>query len=1436
MTILELALAAYNIGGTTASIIGAIDDALRRAKNITAEDLFKKSLADTVKQSAQRLAHFTASGNPETVEVDGEMLDNKIASLKDTDLITLTSLEENERLTNITTLFSECIILPGHQLTAEDFEATIRPILAETIAEFYNRLPFNQGAFNQIILELIQNSSTNQAESNSLFETFLREFEKAKLGLQSLIIEHTQAIKNNTNEIKKTTQATHDTILGLETKLTDLSNRYSNVLSISDAVATALATEHKSAIDDARDLLKHGSPRSALNLLEKLKQRIWTDASTNTNTKFRILTNMAASQLILNKEQEAAMLLLEAFQYNPEDERALSNRAFAHFLLGERVNAEDYAKKTLDKNPKNTDVYAILVQISTDEETLEEIIAKVPDHLRETSQIPHAISEIAKQRGNFEEAKKWGEKMVEYGQEDIPSCKATLAIILIQQVLRNRQESDIHPADLPKQLDDSEKEHVRRAIGLFTEAWACVVNTELRDVRTDWIINRSTAYVLLGETKAAIKDLDIAIEIEPSYSIPLKNRAILALKEGEYESAINFLERIQYDPESSGVPILIAEIQLAHKRFNEAISTLNDFLMTNPSLTLRENVNRLLIYTHIAQKDIDKAQQISTSMRESSPMSVLNLVDAAKIAKAIGKTDEALSLLEEAYGYAQNSQEFQELVELAEQLCIHEQFDKAAVLYEKFADTSQNSQWTERLLYSYSRSGEIGKALEICQTLREKYGPLKYVSEMEYAIYDEIGDMDQSRAVCEVYINAFPDDADMQIRLGVVHLRSNNLEEVDYLLGKSFVLKNLSLQSCFSLANLYRIRFQPEKALDIMYEVRRTYYNNAEAHLKYIGLYYQVDKEIGELLSPTQVKPGIAVYLEISSPNNWYIIEQREDADIRHNELNVDHPLAQRLLGKTVNDEVCLQQNIVSQQIGKITEIKSKYVHALQESFRKFSELFPDTPGLGSIKLDDSHDSDDSEKLRPLFDFIDRQDEASRQIEKFYKEYSPPIGVFANFTGRDLLDTWGLLMSKPDLGVRCSVGTLEERRQALALLGDSTPKLVVDFISLMTVHGIGAAEAVIKAFGKLGIAQSTIDELQHIINDREGMLSNREGMSVGKQGDQYVKTVITPEDVRRNIEYLKNIRKWIGENCEVIPINAALQVNQFRRRELDNAFQSLFVDTLLIASQPDYFLFSDDERLRSYAKANFSIDAGINRQIDGVWTQDVLEHCLNKNLLDKTEYDRMTIKLVCSHYYQTSFDADVLIEAAKQSAWRPSEPYSTLIQTLGNQKTNLLPALNVAVDFLYKLWLEPIGPAQQEYLTLGLLGALTLGRGTRGILKPLVEGIREKFILLPLAEQAILSLIQTYTQTQPRNLIHLASTPPTSFTSSPPRTSPEEKRTQMPTTAEQAAANGEARMAHAEAQFRQLCAERGLNWDTMTEAERENFVDDLVHEDRECSP
>jgi hypothetical protein len=42
------------------------------------------------------------------------------------------------------------------------------------------------------------------------------------------------------------------------------------------------------------------------------------------------------------------------------------------------------------------------------------------------------------------------------------------------------------------------------------------------------------------------------------------------------------------------------------------------------------------------------------------------------------------------------------------------------------------------------------------------------------------------------------------------------------------------------------------------------------------------------------------------------------------------------------------------------------------------------------------------------------------------------------------------------------------------------------------------------------------------------------------------------------------------------------------------------------------------------------------------------------------------------------------------------------------------------------------------------------------------------------------------------------------------------------------------RIQYAEQQLRRLCTERGLDWDAMSEEQREAFIDDLVHEDRPC--
>ena len=51
---------------------------------------------------------------------------------------------------------------------------------------------------------------------------------------------------------------------------------------------------------------------------------------------------------------------------------------------------------------------------------------------------------------------------------------------------------------------------------------------------------------------------------------------------------------------------------------------------------------------------------------------------------------------------------------------------------------------------------------------------------------------------------------------------------------------------------------------------------------------------------------------------------------------------------------------------------------------------------------------------------------------------------------------------------------------------------------------------------------------------------------------------------------------------------------------------------------------------------------------------------------------------------------------------------------------------------------------------------------------------------------------------------------------------------------EQVGVEQKALMDRAEAQLRKLSTSRNLDWDMMTDEERINFVDDLIHEDRKC--
>ena len=199
MTILDLVFNAYNIVGTGFSIAGGINHAIKHLCNTTAEELFKKSFDKVVKQYASDFADLT---DPKTVKMDEHTFDNVIASLKDVDEIQFTQLHESEKIAKITMLFLDCIVVPNHQLPKMDFECRIRPIIERMIIDFYSQLPFKQEAFNQIVLEFIQDSTTAQVYTDSMLLDFVREIEQVQLEVNERISQDIQAIKEDTEKIK----------------------------------------------------------------------------------------------------------------------------------------------------------------------------------------------------------------------------------------------------------------------------------------------------------------------------------------------------------------------------------------------------------------------------------------------------------------------------------------------------------------------------------------------------------------------------------------------------------------------------------------------------------------------------------------------------------------------------------------------------------------------------------------------------------------------------------------------------------------------------------------------------------------------------------------------------------------------------------------------------------------------------------------------------------------------------------------------------------------------------------------------------------------------------------------------------------------------------------------------------------------------------------
>ena len=1088
-----------------------------------------------------------------------------------------------------------------------------------------------------------------------------------------------------------------------------------------------VSDEHQAQLEQARNLVREFQPNLALRHLHAFKERVWDKASRA--DKARILTIMGFAHLQLSEDAEAARWFIMALDLNPENARMLANAALGHLLKGERQQGRELARRALEIDPTSELATAMLVYASSTDNDWTSIVAAVPEPLRESVEVAVALGQIALKRQLLDDAEQWFRIACEYNTLNHPDPYGMLADVLLTRLL---EEEAVWP--VPGTVNPAESQ-LREIVALYDSAWGRVAHTDLRKLRLRWLANRATAKALLNDIEGAIHDVDEALIEQLDDAELIKSRAMLALRCGDLPKAASLFRQILDHPSVPEASFWFGLVLLEDDRLPEARDLLKAYAgQLAPTHPGKKEVTYILVLVYLRLNDLETAKKEANHLRDEFPGDPAVLTLWAQVAAAEGQQDEAQALLQEALVNVTPATSMVTRYRLAGQLYAQDQFEDSAHLLEAMVDTELDGEPTRQLLACYYQSGNLKPALEICRKLRQKHGPLRYVTEMESAIYEEIGEVQQAKHVCDEYLELYPDDTYVQLRRAVVCFRLREFDALDEVLDRGINTDDLNPEARTQLARLYLFRDRKREALQIAYETRWRFFDNSEAHLAYVNIYYRSKDDLNDWLNVDIVATDTAVRLDrsIATGQSWIIIQDTPGSDTGRGEFPSSHLLVQQLLGKAKGDTVAISYGSETEGF-TIEEIKSKYMHVCHQSLEAYSHLFLGEPGIwrGKIKRSPEGDLD----VQGLTDTIDHMHEHIQQAEQFYQEGKCTIGALAEMLGRNPIQVHATLMSNPDIGILCCRGDEAKRRAALGLLA-TRDRLILDITSLLTLHNLGVGDAVVAHFSKPGLMRTSLELIHHLLQHESFPKGTH--WALGKEGGQIVKILVTAEQIEHNRRILEKMSTWAEANCEILPCRAALSVRREERLRFGHLIGPSFLETALVAADEGRLLYSDDWLFRELARTEYSVRS--------VWTQPILRHLLDKGVIDRDVYNRAVIALVCMNYHYTSTDATILLEASRMAEWRPAYPLLQVARVLGGKRSNLESAVRQAVEYLYLLWKEQILLTRYEVLIGMLLDSLATGRGprTREAVQRFLAGVTQRFALAPLEIDRVTRIIKSW--------------------------------------------------------------------------------------------
>jgi len=261
-------------------------------------------------------------------------------------------------------------------------------------------------------------------------------------------------------------------------------------------------------IDQCRDMLKTGKPRTALGLLEN----IWNDlpSGVEDRSRFRVRANIAACKLYFGNERVAGTDYLEAYEYAPDDAKAVALKVLGLLLLGQPIQAWEFGLSSLSVSRDHGPLIAHLIAAAKQLPEVQDAFGIIPPDLETDPAVEVAKVDYLRSRP---EHGSWTQAAREAHARH-PDDENLARFSAEAEIADACTWSDEHVwATLPPEIQES----VAAAIRILRDEWGDVLQSEAScDVfAVPLCANLCTGYRLLRNTDAAMAVVVEGLKLVP---------------------------------------------------------------------------------------------------------------------------------------------------------------------------------------------------------------------------------------------------------------------------------------------------------------------------------------------------------------------------------------------------------------------------------------------------------------------------------------------------------------------------------------------------------------------------------------------------------------------------------------------------------------------------------------------------------------------------------------------------------------------------------------------------------------------------------------------------------------------------------------------------------------------------------------------------------